>query len=132
MRPQVRGGTGPYRSRIRDLLGNGRSAAVERLVVEMYARGLSTRDIEHLFRGPDGEVLLSKNTLTELTDALWGSSTRYSAIVTVGTPCGLPDPGRRVRARVAAFSTRTVNTPVGLFTLAWRYCAPEDADPLYA
>jgi len=70
-RPQVRGGGEPYRSRIWELLASGRSAAVERLVVEMYARGLSTRDIEDLFRSPEGEVLLSKSAVSEITDALW-------------------------------------------------------------
>lgn len=79
MRPQVRGGSEPYRSRIWDLLASGRSAAVERLVVEMYARGLSTRDIEDLFRGPDGEVLLSKSTVSEITDALWEEYQAFSA-----------------------------------------------------
>jgi transposase-like protein len=70
-RPQVRGGQEPYRSRIWELLAGGRSAAVERLIVEMYARGLSTRDIEDVFRGPEGEVLLSKSAVSEITDALW-------------------------------------------------------------
>lgn len=69
-RPQVRGGEEPYRSRIWDLMG-GRSEALERLVVEMYARGLSTRDIEDLLRSEDGEVLLSKSSVSELTDRLW-------------------------------------------------------------
>ncbi len=69
-RPQVRGGSEPYRSALWKLMG-GRSAEVERLVVEMYARGLSTRDIEDLFRGPDGQVLLSKSAVSGITDRLW-------------------------------------------------------------
>lgn len=41
---------------------------VEGLVVEMYARGLSTRDIEDLFRTPEGEVVLSRTSVSEITD----------------------------------------------------------------
>jgi putative transposase len=74
-RPQVRGGSEPYRSRVWQLLGP-RSEGLERLVVEMYARGLSTRDIEDIFRGPDGEVLLSRSSVSEITDELW---TEYEA-----------------------------------------------------
>lgn len=76
-RPQVRGASAPYRSRIWDLVG-GRSEAVERLVVEMYARGLSTRDIEDLFRGEDGAVLLSKSAVSEITDRLWEEYAAFS------------------------------------------------------
>lgn len=76
-RPQVRGGHEPYRSQLWDLIG-GRSEALERLVVEMYARGLSTRDIEDLFRGPDGAVLLSKSAVSELTDRLWEEYATFS------------------------------------------------------
>lgn len=76
-RPQVRGGSGPYRSRVWELLAQ-RSEAVERLVVEMYARGLSTRDIEDIFRGPEGEVLLSKSAVSELTDELWEEYEAFS------------------------------------------------------
>lgn len=76
-RPQVRGGAEPYRSRIWELVG-GRSAEVERLVVEMYARGLSTRDIEDLFRGEDGAVLLSKSAVSGITDRLWEEYETFS------------------------------------------------------
>lgn len=76
-RPQVRGGSDPYRSALWDLMG-GRSEEVERLVVEMYARGLSTRDIEDLFRGPDGQVLLSKSTVSGITDRLWEEYEAFS------------------------------------------------------
>jgi transposase-like protein len=37
----------------------------------MYARGLSTRDIEDAFLGPDGELLLSRTAVSEITDRLW-------------------------------------------------------------
>ena len=40
--PQVRGASAPYHSRLMEFL-SGNSEALKRLVVEMYARGLSTR-----------------------------------------------------------------------------------------
>lgn len=76
-RPQVRGGNEPYRSRIWQLLGQ-RSEAVERLVVEMYARGLSTRDIEDLFRDEEGQVVLSRSAISEITDELWEEYEAFS------------------------------------------------------
>jgi transposase-like protein len=76
-RPQVRGGSEPYRSRVWQLLGQ-RSEAVERLVVEMYARGLSTRDIEDLFRDEEGEVVLSRSAISEITDELWEEYEAFS------------------------------------------------------
>src|SRR5437763_9211056 len=47
--PQVSDLGEPYRSRVRERL-EGRTEELERLAVEMYARGLSTRDIEVLRR----------------------------------------------------------------------------------
>lgn len=43
--PQVREAGEPYRSKFMEFL-EGNSEALERLVTEMYARGLSTRDVE--------------------------------------------------------------------------------------
>lgn len=73
----MRGGNAPYRSRLWELLSS-RSEAVERLVVEMYARGLSTRDIEDLFRSDEGDVLLSKSSVSEVTDVLWEEYEAFS------------------------------------------------------
>ncbi|MGH9890566.1 MAG: transposase, partial [bacterium] len=56
--PQVRDGEVPYRSKLLEFLA-ANSEALDRLVEEMYARGLSTRDIEDCFRGPDAELLIS-------------------------------------------------------------------------
>lgn len=44
---------------------------LERLVTEMYARGLSTRDVEDAFRDATGELLISKTVVSEITDRLW-------------------------------------------------------------
>jgi transposase-like protein len=69
--PQVRGVEEPYRSPLMDFL-RGNSDVLEHLVVQMYARGLSTRDVEDALRDPlSGELLLSRTAVSELTDSLW-------------------------------------------------------------
>jgi putative transposase len=69
--PQVRGTQEPYRSKLMDFL-RGNSDVLEYLVVQMYTRGLSTRDIEEAFRDPhSGELLLGRSAVSELTDSLW-------------------------------------------------------------
>jgi putative transposase len=68
--PQVRGTESPYRSRLMEFL-DGNSEVLERLVVEMYARGLSTRDVEDCFRDATGELLISRSAVSEITDQLW-------------------------------------------------------------
>jgi transposase-like protein len=68
--PQVTGTDEPFRSKIRPELEK-RTPALEDLAVEMYARGLSTRDIEATFRGEDGRSLLSRTAVSEVTEQLW-------------------------------------------------------------
>jgi putative transposase len=68
--PQIRGAGEPYRSVLMSFL-EGNSDVLDRLVTEMYARGLSTRDIEDAFRDATGELLISKSAVTEITDRLW-------------------------------------------------------------
>ena len=69
--PQVRETDTPYRSKLMDFL-RGNSDVLEYLVVQMYTRGLSTRDIEDAFRDPHtGELLLGRSAVSELTDSLW-------------------------------------------------------------
>lgn len=68
--PQVCDTPEPFRSPLRDKLG-GTSDELERMAVEMYARGLSTRDIEDATRGPDGRALLSRSAVSALTERLW-------------------------------------------------------------
>jgi transposase-like protein len=70
--PQVRNWAeeGPYRSRLIDFL-RGHSDVLDRLAVEMYARGLSTRDIEDALKEATGDPLLSRTAVSELTDILW-------------------------------------------------------------
>jgi putative transposase len=73
--PQVRGREEPYRSAIWQALAK-RSPALEKLAVEMYARGLSTRDIDDLLKelsddGEDQQTLLSKSAVSRVTEVLW-------------------------------------------------------------
>jgi putative transposase len=71
--PQVRGLEEPYRSAIWRGLGK-RSVSLEKLATEMYARGLSTRDIEDLLKelSEDGQtMLLSRSSVSQVTENLW-------------------------------------------------------------
>ncbi|CAN5743008.1 IS256 family transposase [soil metagenome] len=68
--PQVRDTEVPFRSTLMGFL-EGNSEVLERLVTEMYARGLSTRDVEDAFRDATGELVISKSAVSEVTDRLW-------------------------------------------------------------
>jgi putative transposase len=68
--PQVADRVEPFVSRIRAGLA-GRTAELERLAVELFARGLSTRDIEAAFRDADGQSLLSRTAVSQVTERLW-------------------------------------------------------------
>ena len=68
--PQVRGTLKPFQSAIREALG-GRTEELERLAIEMYARGLSVRDIEAAFTDTSGKSLLSKSAVSQITERLW-------------------------------------------------------------
>ena len=68
--PQVRGTPEPFRSSLMGFF-EGNSEVLERLVAEMYARGLSTRDVEDAFRDATREHLISKSAVSEITDQLW-------------------------------------------------------------
>ncbi len=64
--PQVRETPEPYRSQLAGFL-RGHSDVLERLAVEMYTRGLSTRDIEEV----TGDQLLSRTAVSSLSEQLW-------------------------------------------------------------
>jgi putative transposase len=57
----------------------GNSDVLERLVAKMYARGLSTRDIEDAFRDVIGELLISRSAVSEITDRLWSDYQEFTA-----------------------------------------------------
>lgn len=69
-KPQLRDTQEPFHSRLWQLMKH-RTPALENLVIESYVRGLSTRDIEDLFRDEEGRSLVSKDGVSELTDQLW-------------------------------------------------------------
>ena len=60
----------PFVSNVRAAL-SGRTGELERLAVELYARGLSTRDIEDTFTDETGRRLLSRAAVSEITEKLW-------------------------------------------------------------
>ena len=68
--PQVRDTPEPFVSSVRAAL-SGRTRELERLAVELYARGLSTRDIEDAFTDETGRRLLSRAAVSEITEKLW-------------------------------------------------------------
>src|SRR5439155_18706146 len=76
--PQVADRTEPFVSRVRAGLG-GRTAELEQLAVEMYARGLSTRDIEAAFRDASGASVLSRTAVSEVTERLWQEYEAFAA-----------------------------------------------------
>jgi transposase-like protein len=68
--PQVRDTPEPFISNVRAAL-SGRTRELERLAVELYARGLSTRDIEDAITDEMGGRLLSRAAVSEITERLW-------------------------------------------------------------
>lgn len=75
--PQVRDTEQPYRSRLMDFL-KGNTDVLDYLVLQMYTRGLSTRDVEDAFRDPlTGEPLLGRTAISEITDSLWEDYQRF-------------------------------------------------------
>ncbi|MGH8771843.1 MAG: transposase [Burkholderiales bacterium] len=58
--PQVSDTAAPWISEVKQAL-SGCTEELERLAIEMYARGLSMRDIEAAFTGEDGRCVLSKS-----------------------------------------------------------------------
>jgi putative transposase len=67
--PQIRGREEPYRSPLWNQVAKT-SDVLKRLIVEMYAGGLSQRDIEYGLEKALGQFVLSKSTVSELTDSL--------------------------------------------------------------
>jgi putative transposase len=70
--PQVRDTIEPYQSALWQALQR-RTEILEHLVVELYVRGLSTRDIEDALTdlGDGDGPLLSRSSVSRVTEALW-------------------------------------------------------------
>ena len=76
--PQISDRDEPFRSRIREVV-RGRTEELEALAVEMYARGLSTRDIEAVFADAEGRSLLSRTAVSEVTERLWAEYEAFAS-----------------------------------------------------
>ncbi len=76
--PQVSDTAQPFRSQIREVI-RGRTEELERLAVEMYARGLSVRDIEAAFTDGTGRCVLTKSAASELTERLWADYQAFAS-----------------------------------------------------
>ena len=81
--PQLRNTPEPHRSDVLKLLGQ-RSSELERIVTEMYVRGLSTRDIEDLLRTPEGELLLNRSSVSEVIKSL---NEEYIRFINIDSGC---------------------------------------------
>jgi transposase-like protein len=68
--PQVRDAPKTYHSRLMGFL-RGNSEVLKKLAVEMYARGLSTRDIEDALEEATGDRLLTRTAVSQLSSVLW-------------------------------------------------------------
>jgi transposase-like protein len=69
-KPQVRHSEEPFQSRLGAFL-KGNSDVLEKLALEMYARGLSTRDIEDALQEATGELVLSKSAASRIGEKLY-------------------------------------------------------------
>lgn len=67
--PQVRNTPEPFHSAIQEHLTG--THTLHQLVMEMYARGLSTWDIEAALTTSTGDRLLIKTAVSQVTEALW-------------------------------------------------------------
>lgn len=68
--PQVRETDAPFHSKLAAFF-KGNSEILEKLAVEMYARGLSTRDIEDTLTEATGDALLSRTAVSNATEILY-------------------------------------------------------------
>lgn len=69
-KPQIRGLDQPYRSDFWNRFGGNTSEQLKDLVIEMYVRGMSTRDIESALEASLGGFVLSKSSVSEMSEQL--------------------------------------------------------------
>lgn len=74
--PRVRNSRVPFVSRVLSSFKNMHEG-LNRLAVEMYVRGLSTRDIEQTLTDQNGKPILSKSVVSELTERLYAEYERF-------------------------------------------------------
>lgn len=68
--PQIRDSAEPFHSKLA-LFFRSHSEILEKLAVEMYARGLSTRDIEDALVEATGDRMLSRTSVSKVTEVLY-------------------------------------------------------------
>lgn len=68
-KPQIRGLAEPYRSEIWSRLSR-MSGQLRQLITEMYTSGMSTRDVEQALENALGGFVLSKSSVSEITEDL--------------------------------------------------------------
>jgi len=69
-KPQVSNSPESFKSSIWTHI-KGHTEQLEKIAVEMYAKGCSTRDIEELLKDEHGHILLSKSAISHLNKILW-------------------------------------------------------------
>jgi transposase-like protein len=69
-KPQVRGGTEPYRSQLWQRFTSS-TESLRQLITEMYTLGLSTRDIEQALERSLGGFILSRSSVSTITEELF-------------------------------------------------------------
>jgi putative transposase len=74
--PQLRDTPEQFVSKLGMFL-KGNTECLEKLTAEMYARGLSTRDIEDALIEGTGDRVLSKSCVSKVSDILWGDYERF-------------------------------------------------------
>src|SRR5262249_52108055 len=60
-------------------LNRGRAEELERLAVEMYARGVSVRDIDAAFTDESGGCVLTKSAVSEVSERLWADYQAFAS-----------------------------------------------------
>ena len=102
---------------------SGRTRELERLAVELYARGLSTRDIEDAFTDETGRRLLSRAAVSEITEKLWAEyedfckrdlSEHAVAYLFIDGIAERLRPGQRREAVLAAWGDRRGRTQIAV------------------
>jgi putative transposase len=76
--PQVADTASPWQSEVKQAL-LGRTEELERLAIEMYARGLSMRDIEAAFTDAAGRCALSRSAASQVAERLWEDYQAFAA-----------------------------------------------------
>lgn len=76
-RPRVRETEQPFESRVLSKIDR-LEERLAKLTTELYVRGLSTRDIEEAVVDEDGKPLLSRNSVSKLTDELYAEYEGFS------------------------------------------------------